>query len=218
MGTVAMPRRRPRKRTRKSRNRPVRRIIVVSAEGRETEKKFFDALNHRLTGCTVTYALRKRSKSEPMQVLDDLIAHRLRQIRVNERADAYWTVIDHDRTDKDELRKVFAKAKKNGCCVADSNPCFELWLLLHHKSLGKYKRLEASGDVAKCTPSSKALEQIDPTYDPDRKGKWDASPYMDKLDAAIENAERVDKTQPEEPLNCLGSRVYKLVASIINST
>lgn len=218
MGTVTMPRRRARNRTRKSRNRAVRRIIVVSVEGRETEKKFFDTLNHRLTNCTVTYASRKWSKSEPMQVLDDLIAHRSKQIRSNERADGYWILIDHDRTDVDELRKVFAKARKHHCCVADSNPCFEIWLLLHLKSLDKYKRLEASGDVAKCTPSSKALERIDPTYDHNKKGKWDASPYMDKIDTAIENAERIDRTQADEPLNRLGTRVYKLIESIRNSS
>lgn len=159
-----MPRKRARNRTRKSNTKAVRRIVVLAVEGRETEKKFFDALNYSLTGCNVTYAPRKRGKTEPMQVLDDLIARRSKQIRHNERADAYWTVIDHDCTDNDELRKVFAKAKKNGCCVADSNPCFELWLLLHHKSLGKYKRLEASGDVASVLllqkPSSKSIPHM----------------------------------------------------------
>ncbi len=211
-----MPRKRGRNRTRKSSIRSARRIIVVAVEGRETEKKFFDTLNHRLSDCTVTYATRKWSKSEPMQILDDLIAHRSKQIRANEKADGYWLIVDHDHTDQDELRNVFAKAIKHYCDVADSNPCFELWLLLHHKSLDKYKRLKASGDVAKCTPSSKALERIDSTYDPDRKGKWDASPYMDKIDVAVANAERIDRTQPEQPLKDLGTRVYKLIESIRN--
>ena len=73
----------------------------------------------------------------------------------------FGSVIDHDRADDDELRKVFTKAKERNYSVADTNPCFELWLLLHHDSLDKFKRLEASGDTAKCSPSSKALELID---------------------------------------------------------
>ena len=213
-----MPRKRARNRTRKSSIKAVRRIIVVAVEGRETEKKFIDALNHKLTDCTVTYAPRKWSKSEPMHVLDDLITHRSKQIRDNKRADKYWALIDHDRSDEDELRTVFTKAQKHNCDVADSNPCFELWLLLHHNRLDRYKKLEASGDMAKCAPSSKALEQIDRTYDPDKKGKWDASPYMDMIDTAIENAQRVDRTQSDEPLNRLGTRVYKLIESIRNSS
>ena len=213
-----MPRRRAKYRTRRSGIRAVRRIIVVAGEGRETERRFLDALNHRLSECNVIYARRKWNRSEPMQVLDDLISQRSKQIRDNERADGYWALIDHDRTDRNELQRVFWKAKKHQCNVADSNPCFEIWLLLHHNGLNRYTGLEASGDVARCRPSERTLERIDETYNPDKKGKWDALPYMELIDVALDNARRVDKTQLDEPLSHLGTRVYRLIESIRNSS
>ena len=204
---------------RKRKTASSRKVFYIATEGSVTERKYFDALVRHYNLRNVRLLKKARTRSSPSQVIERLE----RQMRSRkddfgvELKEEYWAVFDTDKSTAEALVRLSARARRKQIQLAASNPCFELWLLLHHNSLDKYKRLEASGDTAKCTPSSKALEQIDPTYDPDKKGKWDALPYMDMVDTAMENAERADRTQPDEPLKRLGSRVYKMVDSIIKS-
>lgn len=209
-----MGRRRSRPKTRKSNTRSVGKVFVVSVEGRATEKKYFDSLNHDLDGCTITYAPRRWNRTEPSQVLQDLLAYKSGQSRAKQRSDQYWLVIDHDKTDVAELARVWEKAAKNNCFVADSKPCFELWLLLHFKPLNKYQGLVASGDNSPCSPAEKLLEVEDQSYERHKKGKYKATDYMDKIAVAIQNAKRVDNDAPERPLENTGTRVYNLLSKI----
>jgi RloB-like protein len=45
--------------------------------------------------------------------------------------DEYWAVFDVDHHDAKELSSAAKAAKQGGYELAGSNPCFELWLLLH---------------------------------------------------------------------------------------
>jgi hypothetical protein len=46
-------------------------------------------------------------------------------------ADEYWAVFDVDHHREEELTTAAALAERHGYQLAGSNPCFELWLLLH---------------------------------------------------------------------------------------
>lgn len=48
-----------------------------------------------------------------------------------ENGDAVWCVFDRDDTPNDAIIKAFESAKKNNIRICLSNPCFELWYLLH---------------------------------------------------------------------------------------
>ena len=43
--------------------------------------------------------------------------------------DEYWAVIDKDQWDLESAAK---QIRQKQFCLAESYPCFELWLLLHH--------------------------------------------------------------------------------------
>ena len=45
--------------------------------------------------------------------------------------DYYWLVFDCDDNSQEELQRVIAKAERNKVHWCFSNPCFELWYLLH---------------------------------------------------------------------------------------
>ena len=193
-----------------------RRVFYIAMEGSVTERKYFDALIKHYNIRNVRLLKKSKTRSSPSQVIQRLERQMTSRkdnygVELNEE---YWAVFDTEASPAEALKQTASRARRNRINLAESNPCFELWLLLHHNSLDSYKRLEASGDVAKCTPSAKALERIDPSYDPNKKGKWDAAPYMGMIDTAMENAERADRTQQDEPLKRLGTRVYKLIESI----
>lgn len=213
-----MARRRAKSRSRRHKNRLIEQRYVIATEGRSTEMKYIDSLRERYGVRNVKYAPRKWNRTKPMQVLNDLLDYRASQSRDRQSLDEYWVVFDHDNCEDHELKQVQEKANRYRCKLADSKPCFELWLLLHFKPLGDFRRLETSGDNSPCSPAERYLETEDKSYDRNRKGKYDANKYLGKIHTAIRNARAVDRHSAELPLIHIGSRVYKLVESIISTS
>ena len=83
-----------------------------------------------------------------------------------------------------------------------SNPCFEYWLLLHHED--PQAQLQACGEVKRVL--SAALNRIDTS-------EGFASIYFDRIQTAVERAERRDRASDRWPQQN-GSRVYQLVNRI----
>ena len=50
-----------------------------------------------------------------------------------EKDDELWVMIDVDRWNKSTLQEIAKEARQKGYRLAISNPCFELWLLLHFR-------------------------------------------------------------------------------------
>ena len=53
--------------------------------------------------------------------------------------DKAWLVIDKDSFSKDNFKGTIETARQKDICVAYSNECYELWLLLHFKNVTAYK-------------------------------------------------------------------------------
>ena len=53
--------------------------------------------------------------------------------------DKAWLVIDKDSFSKDNFKGTIETARQKDICVAYSNECYELWLLLHFKNVTTYK-------------------------------------------------------------------------------
>lgn len=53
-----------------------------------------------------------------------------------------WLVIDKDSFSKDNFKGTLETARQKEICVAYSNECYELWLLLHFKDVTSYKTRE----------------------------------------------------------------------------
>jgi len=154
---------------------PKRRFYLV-CEGRNTEPEYFMALSSLSQFATIEI-IPLRGSGDPSNIVK--VADRIRrgQDRSNyfEKKDEVWAVFDRDEHPHFEDAKQACQAKKIG--LAFSNPCFELWLLLHfncHNTSDDRHSLQ------------RRLEALDPTYK-SSKGKLCDFP---KLCANVETAER----------------------------
>lgn len=157
---------------------------------------------------------RKTTRSTPVDVVKRLIQYQKQSQNVVTEGDEFWAVIDHDRHD---LQAALKHAEKSRFPVrfVDSNPCFEIWLLLHHDSLQAHKGLAGCAEAG-CESVIDFLERrFEPQYN---KAKYDAAKYIDLVAFAIANAKFADFNPETRWLNQVGSRVYRLVQSIIDSS
>ena len=125
-----------------SRIKPYRdaKSIVIATEGELTERDYFEdlALDERVTHPSVEIKVLPTTEgfSAPFYVLQRL--DRIRREHGMFEGDELWLVIDKDRWKDAQLSQVAQLASQKRYYVADSNPCFELWLLIHHRSLESY--------------------------------------------------------------------------------
>ena len=106
-------------------------LIVIASEDRYAVKQYFDRFRPRRVQFSVLPTEDNRSApNHVMRRLDDYLIEYSR-----EDGDTFWICIDVDRWQPESLSAVLRKCMDNGYGVAISNPCFELWLLLHHTSV-----------------------------------------------------------------------------------
>ena len=86
-----------------------------------------------------------------------------------------WAVFDRD--EHPEFEQAVQLCEQSGVGVARSNPCFELWLILHEKDYNRPNRRQSV---------QADLKVLRPEYDPKRAN----TPDCDELVRRVENAER----------------------------
>ena len=99
-------------------------------------------------------------------------------------------------------------------CV--SNPCFELWLLLHEKDVSKFSIAE-NGKILKNEKISVKKRYLDDMLSKIWGGynkNKDFSFIIEKVDTAVRNAKKLDLNPEYRWPNDLGSRVYLIVERI----
>ncbi len=114
-------------------------------------------------------------KREPIQIIEEAIKRKKKELKQNNEYDYIWTVFDHDNRPK--LLDAYLQAIKNNIKIAFSSIAFEYWYLLHFKKM------------AKAFPICKALEKELQKHYPDYK-KAAQNDYVllkNKLETAFEN-------------------------------
>ena len=151
-----------------------------------------------------------------MQVLDDLIDFKKNRGANYASETAYWLIVDWDGRELSEMNRIADRATENGCHMADSNPCFEIWLFQHFSSVQKFKGFAGDAASKGCSRVITELKkQFDEHYD---KSKYNVLRYLRKVDSAIRNSTADDQSGDEFRTEYAGSRVYRLVESIIDSS
>jgi hypothetical protein len=125
---------------------------------------------------------------------------------VSGEVDEYWCVFDVEQPlNHPDLLKAIDKARANGINLAVSNPCFELWLILHHQDCSTWLDNDAARRLRRTCDGSAG------------KGVSGAD-YMKSRHRASERAERLDarhqKTDVVVPHNNPSTGMYKLLASV----
>ena len=200
--------------------RDIKKLYVIVSEGTRTEKIYFDdlAADKRYNHPSVHVETILPADSSPRHVLDSLSEFE-NSYELGD-SDELWLVIDRDRWKVPMLSRVTQEARQKRFCVADSNPAFELWLLFHLRSLDDYtseelselKENEKSGNR---TRLELELISICGSYS---KSNLKTACYLPNVDVAIANARVSDIKEDDRWLNQIGSRVYKLVDSIIKAS
>jgi len=105
-------------------------LYVIATEGAVTEKIYFNSIFRR-KNIRMPVLATKSGDSSP-----DKVIKRLNKYRKDYDASPseMWLVIDRDYWELDVLKNISLECKVKGYNLIISNPCFELWLLLHQKA------------------------------------------------------------------------------------
>lgn len=100
-------------------------------EGKETEPAYVKGLKQlpAVKGRTSVRIELVPERDVPRPLVERAVVEKAR-----DEVDEVWCLFDVEHPQKHpQLREALALAEKNGIKLAISNPCFELWLILHHR-------------------------------------------------------------------------------------
>lgn len=95
-----------------------------------------------------------------------------------EEADQVWAVFDRDEHPR--FNEAVAYCESNGIGVARSDPCFELWLILHERDHDRPDHRRTVQEV---------LEELRPEYDADGAKTLDCDSLVTRVELAEQRAE-----------------------------
>ena len=194
---------------RKSAKRAPRKIVVLVTEGLKTEPEYFKKFNSLFDKSVLELRIVK-GVGVPSTVVDVAIEEKERlqsERRKNSFAnnDEVWAVFDRD--EHPSFHEKCIECLERQIELACSNPCFELWLILHFENFGRQDSRHAV---------QKRLQQLWPAYDPKGQKCVDLGALFERLEAAENRAEAHERQRQEEGdrFGCPSSSVYKLTRSL----
>ncbi len=199
------------------------RLVVIASEGKDTERIYFKALAKEYANPRVHVHVLERSEDEKNNSSPEHVLKQLNDYKTQyalEADDELWLVVDKDSWTDGMLSRVAAVCAKDAAMnMALSNPCFELWLLLHLEDATsltpeEYKMwLENRRKSKNADPYLKVrLRQKLGSY---HESSYDAPALVVNVETAIERARRLDKGPDDRWPQTLGTRVYLLAESVV---
>ncbi|HNX02135.1 MAG: RloB domain-containing protein [Candidatus Cloacimonas sp.] len=187
---------------RKSKKRVPRKIFIFT-EGSVTEQKYFREFIQffKISQAQVKVIDRETSASSPKSVMEAMDYYKSKINSFTTKNDIYCMVIDTDRWGKN-LKEAVADAHQRRYLVALSNPCFEIWLLMHFQDA---ETILKNADLLKTKADINT--QIHSYH---ITGKNDKD-YFPRTDSAVNTAAILDIKPQERLLQQIGSRVYLLI-------
>ena len=161
----------------------------------------------------------EQNNSSPEYVLKQLNGYK--SLYDLEADDELWLVVDKDQWKDKMLSRVATEcALEVSMHMALSNPCFELWLLLHMEDAASLPPEEAKQWMENRRKSKNGdpylkvrLRQKMGSY---HESSYDALALIAHVEDAIERARALDKNPNDRWPQTLGTRVYLLAESVMN--
>ena len=179
-------------------------LIIIATEGAETEKQYFAFFRQKRVQVMVLPTPKdeedpRYGHSSPRAVLKRLDEFK-KQYDLGDQ-DQLWLMVDTDRWPIAQLDKVASDAQQKHFRMAVSNPCFELWLYLHHGDVDANR-------VYTCRELEEKLRALLNGFN---KRNLRLSDFHGHEDVALARAEALDQS-PEQrwPLQ-VGTHVYRVV-------
>lgn len=200
------------------------RLIVIASEGKDTERIYFKALAKEYTNPRVHVHILERSATEKNNSSPEHVLKQLNDYKEQyalEADDELWLVVDKDRWTEAMLSRVATECSQHDYMhMALSNPCIELWLLLHLVDATpltpeeRQQWLENRRNSRRTDPYLKMrLRQEMGSY---HESAYDAQLLIVHVEEAIERAKTLDKNPTDRWPQTLGTRVYLLAESVMN--
>ena len=165
-----------------------RRRFVLFLEGKRTEPAYFEALKRAFRkaliemevhpGVGVPYTIAKKAVERSRQL--GLSPRSRRKKQSFEVHDQVWAIFDRDEHPHFDEAVGLCQTHRIG--VGRSDPCFELWLILHKRDYDRYAGRHAA---------QVQLKELCPEYDIDGP----KTPNCDDLITQVEDAERRGEAQ-----------------------
>jgi len=145
----------PRTRSRTFGNKTLVKRILVVCEGKKTEVKYLTTLN-RLDDFERVNINISNVHGEPHRLIDAALAE-------VGNYDQIWCMFDVEAPNPHPgIIGVLKLAEENGICLAVSNPCFELWLILHDTDQTGYLKTEQAERLAQAIPEVNGKDITNP--------------------------------------------------------
>lgn len=189
--------------------KPPNRKIVIYSEGEKTEYDYFNAMKRFfpsvlvdievIKGAGVPFTIAKNAAQAAKS------ARRQDRHQSYAKRDEFWAVFDRDEHPK--VPEAISHCRDAGVKVAFSEPCFELWLILHFQD---YDKPDHRHDV------QRYLETLCDKYDRVKRKTTDCDKLMERVIEAEGRAERQFRRREEEgdPPGPPFTTVYELTRSI----
>lgn len=123
------------------RARPSKKLgkkILIACEGSKTEPIYFKAIRQELRLSTLDVIVLHNNKSDPRSIIELAIETR-KEIKKDKgwsKGDTAWAVFDgdeHIEKSPTSWRSALDRARSQDIHLAITNPCFELWYLIHYQ-------------------------------------------------------------------------------------
>ena len=197
----------------KRKRRKTRKIIVLGVEGKnQTETLYFSELERRQN--IYHFIFHKTNDTDPIKIISNT-AKEAKKLGANTKYGDIAAVafdMDLDNTKTKEYEKILKLAKDKNVEVYSSNPCFELWYLLHFRY--STKPYNSSKEVID------ELKKYIPNY---KKNRCDFNILGPLLYIAIKNAKQLQtkvaetNKNKESIINNPNTDIFKLVEIILEN-
>lgn len=191
-------------------SRKTKKIILIGAEGKnQTERKYFKAINQVQSEYKIMAG--KGNNTDPVGVVEDLLKSAKQEELDLKDGDILACFIDVDfKNGRDqELRAAMKLARQNNISVFLSNPCFEIWYLLHFRYSTK---LYGSNE--------EVIKELSSYISDYSKSKDVYDVIENKIDQALLNTKRLESYHLENGTNdrlkkLPSTEAYKLIEMIL---
>ena len=202
------------------------KLFILSYEGTVTEKKYFQdfrASKYFNNSGVIEIVPLKRPKdkgSDPFSV-KKLLKEAKKEYGFKD-TDEFWLIVDRD--DWESIHKlsfeqlVIECKNENNFYLAMSNPCFEIWLVLHLKNLTEFSEEEKAivNDNAKTGNKNYIDILLGQLQGGDRGYNKRPNPkiYLSLTKVALKRAKALDNLEEDYPKS-IGTHLYKLIEKLI---
>lgn len=201
------------------------KLFILSYEGEKTEVKYFNNFRQSNffndSGIIEIVPLKREENTgtDPLSV-----KRLLKKAKSNyqfKKTDEFWLIIDRDHWEtihKIDFNKLVADCnKEDNFFLAMSNPCFEIWLIMHLKDISEYNEAEV-GLLLENASVSRKKNHIDVVLGELQGIGYNKNPnpetFLPLTKTAIERAKDLNNTNEPYP-KTLGSHIYKLIEKLL---